>query len=974
MDHRMPLKVHTVLAFEGMPCHIEEVIGQGSNAIVYKGWYWDSLNQDIRHHVLIKELFPLHPQQKIRRGENDCIVIEPEAEELWQMHKESFEIGNRIHLRLLYDHPELMALGANLNSCPYNGTLYSVLGYTGGRSLQAELNKGNGSLRQTAKRMIGLLDALEAFHKSGYLHLDISPDNIMLVGQDRQERLFLIDYNSAREIGSRNSGYVSCKDGFSAPEVSTGNSGAIGVSSDLYSAAAVFYRCIMGRKLTLAEILQPKAPDGQASPLLKDMPQTVSSMVGTILRKGLHTLPKRRYQSIGQMRQAFQELIDRIDCVGVTHWSLWENGIRSAEELIRINPSLRYLKEENKLYPIRLERDGSVSLEGYLDSILSREGHSGVILAQGGMGKTTLLLHSAMLLGRRYSPAKPAVFYISLTGWNQADSRYIRSQILLRLRFKKEENTYDSAMHALHQLLGQTIQTKQGNLPSVLLLLDGVNEVRGDIAPLEQEIKELNSMAGVRILAASRRKLPELDLEPVKLMPLNGEDLEEVLAQNGLLIPKRQDIFQLLRTPLILSIYIQASSGGKQLDIQSKEELMNAYLGALLEKEICQLPEDSPQRWQIDVALNYLLPAIAMESKRKNAALTQEQLLRVVDRCWNTLRTREFRRAYPHWIGHGGEIRSGADSAEEWLGIMIHSLLWQRLGMLTKDDTGSYRIYHQLLTDHLAEYTIPAAKGNRWILALAVIMLCAAAAAGYHHYESLSWQQTAEAEIREVLELGAAGYVEYGELYRQLRNLVDHALAGDTGSFRLYYDRVLLLLQTEQERTASEETEADRVERSSNYDQLRLTWGAEETTYEYTILSQLLRYPDQQAAFYTEQLPFLNAWMESEVLREKTPNYALVFSALMEADAELAAEQYQRAVGVHLSGGDAVWLQNMNALVAMVPELDSHRDTTVREDPMQRLSTLNSRYLKATGEYEEERARLNAYIRNLTGNAVGEKP
>ena len=39
MDHCTPLKLHTVLAFEGMPCHIEEVIGQGSNAIVYKGWY-----------------------------------------------------------------------------------------------------------------------------------------------------------------------------------------------------------------------------------------------------------------------------------------------------------------------------------------------------------------------------------------------------------------------------------------------------------------------------------------------------------------------------------------------------------------------------------------------------------------------------------------------------------------------------------------------------------------------------------------------------------------------------------------------------------------------------------------------------------------------------------------------------------------------------------------------------------------------
>src|SRR5699024_10242667 len=104
--------------------------------------------------------------------------------------------------------------------------------------------------------------------------------------------------------------------------------------------AAVFYRSLMGRSLTISDMLQFRAPDAQDSPLLSDMPQSVASMVSAILRKGLHTLPRRRYQSIGQMRQAFLELLDRIDCVGVTHWALWETGMRSVEELIRVNPSL----------------------------------------------------------------------------------------------------------------------------------------------------------------------------------------------------------------------------------------------------------------------------------------------------------------------------------------------------------------------------------------------------------------------------------------------------------------------------------------------------------------------------------------------------------------------------------------------------------------------------------------------------------
>lgn len=713
MDHRTPLKLHTVLAFEGMSCHIEEVIGQGSNAIVYKGWYQDNLNRELRHHVLVKELFPLHPQKKIYRVENGHIIVEPEAEDLWETHKESFEIGNRVHLRLLHDHPDMMVMGANLNSFHFNGTLYSVLGYTGGRSLQTELNKTEVSLRHTAQRMIGLLDALEAFHKSGYLHLDISPDNIMLVGQENQERMFLIDYNSAREIGSRDGNYLSCKAGYSAPEISTGNLDAMGFASDLYSVTAVFFRCIMGRSLTLAEMLQSKAPDCQDSPMLKDVPQTVSAMVSGILRKGLHTLSKRRYQSIGQMRQAFQELLDRIDCVGVTHWSLWENGKRSVEELIQINPSLRYLKGEKKLYPIRLEQEYSMSLERYLDNILSPEGKSGKILAQGGMGKTTLLLHTAMLQGKRYSAATPAVFYISLNGWEKADTKYIRSQILMRLRFKKEENTFDSAMHALHKLLEQPIKTKQGEIPTVLLLLDGLNEVRGDIAPLVQEINELNKLAGVRILATSRSEVPELELETASLMPLNVEDVEDALGRNGLLIPQKQDIIQLLRTPLILSIFIQASEGGRQLNVRNEDELMKAYMDSLLEKEIRELPEDSPLRWQIDVALNYVLPAIAAEVKKKKHALTERQMLKVVKKCRKVLRSRLLQKAFPHWLGHTRDIFCETVNTDEWYAIIVHDLLWQRCGMLSRNVNGRYYVFHQVISDYLADVYRVLARRTR---------------------------------------------------------------------------------------------------------------------------------------------------------------------------------------------------------------------------------------------------------------------
>ncbi len=699
MDHRAPLNCHSVLDFEGMPCHIEEIVGQGSNAIVYKGWYPDHLTPEHRHHVLIKELFPFHPQKKIWRDEKGEVTIAPEAEEFWETHRQSFLSGNDIHLRLLADHPDF--LGANLNSFSRNGTLYSVLGYSGGRSLQTGFSDPDIDLRRITCRMVGLLDALEAFHKSGFLHLDISPDNVMLTGQGERERIFLIDYNSARPVGAEESGYLSCKAGYSAPEVETGDTGAIGFPSDLYSVAAVFYRCLMGRTLSLEEMLRPVAPDAAESPWLQDMPQTVVYMVGRILKKGLNALPRKRYQSIGQMRQAFQELQDRINCVGVTHWALWESGKRSVEKLIRDNPSLGYLKDRHGLYPIRLMGKETISLSRYLEELLSARGQSGLILARGGMGKTTMLLHTAMLQGKRYSAGAPAVFYISLNGWNGNETHYIRGQILMSLRFKREMNSYDSAMHALQELLQQPLKTRSGDAPGVLLLLDGLNEVRGDLAPLIQEINALKDLAGVRILAASRSEIPALKLETMRLAPLETEDMEDALALRGLMLPRNDRVRELLRTPLILSVYIQTGETGQQPDVSSEEELMKAYLDSLHQKALRELPEDAPERWQLEAALQYVLPSVAAEESRTGTALTQKRMLRVVERCWKLLRSRSMGRIFPQWIGHSRDILGEAKTAEEWYGIIVHRLLWQRLGLLMHQQPSGYRIFHQNVRDYL---------------------------------------------------------------------------------------------------------------------------------------------------------------------------------------------------------------------------------------------------------------------------------
>lgn len=166
---------------------------------------------------------------------------------------------------------------------------------------------------------------------------------------------------------------------------------------------------------------------------------------------------------------------------------------------------------------------------------------------------------------------------------------------------------------------------------------------------------------------------------------------------------------ELLRTPLMLSIFLQsAKAEGRQLSAATQEELLSAYLRALLDKELQALPEDAGDRWQIEAAVFFVLPAVARELQKKGRALEDAELLPAVERCYRLFSDRLLRRAFPQWIGHSKSIRSGAANAEEWYGLIVQDLLWKRLGLLVRNEQGRCRICH----DTIAEYLTQLESGN----------------------------------------------------------------------------------------------------------------------------------------------------------------------------------------------------------------------------------------------------------------------
>ena len=946
MDTRIILPEGTVLAFEGMNVILESAIGRGSNAIVYKAHYYDAFDKGLKHHVLIKELFPYHPKGGILRGESGEIIVDESCRDSFTLHRHSFERGNRIHLEILNASPD--AVGANLNTYEFNGTLYSMLGFTGGRSLEDALHTaGDETLKSAANRMLAILTALEPFHAKGLLHLDISPDNILLIGEGENERIVLIDFNSVHTIDEIVSGrgeYLSVKEGYTAPEIVNRSFYSVSEKTDLYALAAVFYRLVSGKALTLMDALKRLPPDAQDARMVKDEPETVKSMVKSILRRGLNSVPARRFSSISEMKDAFKELIDRIDCVGVTHWSLWENGRRSVEKLIKSNPFYEYIASGDSLFPIRLTVDQkNLLVSDIIPFVLSPDGESMLIQAEGGMGKTTALLKTALGASKKYSPSTPAVIYVPLGGYTASSASFIRDSILRMLRFTNESAGIQDARRQLDLLLENGVQTKDGIYPKALLLLDGLNEAAGDTKALFDEIRMLSGMQGVRMVLSSRNDSEQLSMKKSRLSLLNDEDVKEALSHKGLLLPEKTEIQLLLKMPLILSLFIQASGSEGQIRVESRDELLQKYLDALISKEISDLPEDSPEKWQLNAAVWLVLAYIAGEMKHTNGMLTHAQLLKAVSKCYKFLKSRNMRRAFPQWIGHTKEILSGAENAEEWYGLIVHSILWKRLGMLIRDENGGYRASHQVIFEYLGvkdqqnrkRLLIRRALG---ISAYVLLTACIVSALAFFlkDYVSFGRQEPKkkvyfeDSHAERALEQTVGAFSVFGNLYKKASAIANAANSNDQAEFIRFYDLYKDDIDNIAAGSDAQTNSVAFMKKLLDTGGNAISWS--QSFFEGDLAIELIRRNEERALYYKEKLEFLYEWANEEALKDAYPEFPKLVVETLNADADMTAAMFDLVYSPHITNQGSIREIQHQKLLDMTPGVLNRTDAIPGEN------------------------------------------
>jgi len=269
---------------------IKEVIGEGGFGIVYRAY-----DHQLERIVAIKEYIP---STLVTRNEDLTLSLRSERfSHTFQAGLNSFIQEARLLAR--FSHPALLHV---LRFWEANGTAYIGTQFYTGTTLKKFKAQYPEKINETWIRNLlpSLLSAINAIHQEGYLHCDISLDNIQI--QENQLPV-LLDFGSARkEIGNlSDQTEIMLKPGFAPIEQYTENSdGEQGPWSDIYALGAVLHTLIVDAPPPVSVV---RSIEDHYQPLTERRPKGYSLDLLDAIDRALLLKPEDRPQTIGEMAE-----------------------------------------------------------------------------------------------------------------------------------------------------------------------------------------------------------------------------------------------------------------------------------------------------------------------------------------------------------------------------------------------------------------------------------------------------------------------------------------------------------------------------------------------------------------------------------------------------------------------------------------------------------------------------------------------
>jgi len=189
-------------------------------------------------------------------------------------------------------------------------SLYYIMGFVEGESLEALLRRVGRLGPDDARRLlVEVADALNYAHRSGVVHRDVKPDNILI---DRNTgRAVLTDFGIAKVAAQQSTltatGIIVGTPLYMSPEQASGDPQIDG-RSDVYALGVIGYRMLAGRLpfegTSAHDVLMKHVT--QTPPALAEVTPTVPVDLAWTITRCLEKAPDQRWPSAEALRQSLE--------------------------------------------------------------------------------------------------------------------------------------------------------------------------------------------------------------------------------------------------------------------------------------------------------------------------------------------------------------------------------------------------------------------------------------------------------------------------------------------------------------------------------------------------------------------------------------------------------------------------------------------------------------------------------------------
>ena len=493
-DNRTFLNDGTIINLKGTEYRILELKGRGASCVVYL-----AENCTNKRIVLIKELYPID-LGIFRDKENNLIVPNSFCEHFkFYKHKlcEAYKLQLEFHNS---DETGNYTSDAETMVEAYS-TLYVIMNKVVGSSYDKVVPENITDVLEVCKSVATVIGF---YHKKGYLHLDIKPDNIYVLKETNQI-INLFDFDTVKlKSDLENGNYIASTNKISAPEISKAEIDEftgkylqeVDERADIYAIGHILFEKVMERDAKSSDIILGKKFNLGKTKLLENSSPQLREKIQEIFQHTVVRMKSERYSNTDELIKALDQALE----IATEE----KDGYLIDDNITVTTSNSYYISRKDKLSEIRQH------LENY---------HIAYLYGIGGIGKSETAREYAEEYRDSYTTIQLSVYSGDL------------KSLIAGLKFSSDDKTgdyFEKDINIRYETKLSLLSKAMINNERTLLIIDNYN-VEPDSDEYKRNVEVMKDLKKLHIhILFTTRTSPNDDKTKIDIEELSKEELRHM--------------------------------------------------------------------------------------------------------------------------------------------------------------------------------------------------------------------------------------------------------------------------------------------------------------------------------------------------------------------------------------------------------------------------------------------------------------